>query len=149
MAEQSKRWHAYPKPQPQASPPDTIHEICRRYVATAAILAKLLGLPLTEAFIKEYRESIACCFIESGRTGVRLPPTVALPPLVTTTGQGEPVSHDTPKRDDPVPSAAEPAPVRRIPHPPPSPCPPSSRRARACPAAGRSSWTWRPPSSGC
>jgi hypothetical protein len=70
-----------------APEPTTIHEICRRYVATAATLAKVMGLPLTEAFIKEHRESIACCFIESGRAGVRLRASVTLPPLATADGQ--------------------------------------------------------------
>jgi hypothetical protein len=64
-----------------AAEPTTLHEICRRYVATATTLAKVLGVPLTEAFIQEHHQAIACCFIESGRAGVRLPASVALPPL--------------------------------------------------------------------
>jgi hypothetical protein len=72
----AKSWKSSPTPGPT-----TITEICRRYVATAATLAKVLGLPLTERFLQEYREQIACCFIESGRAGVRLPPSVTLPRL--------------------------------------------------------------------
>jgi hypothetical protein len=72
----AREWKSRPAPEPT-----TIHEICRRYVATAATLAKLLGVPLTEAFIQQHRESIACCFIESGRAGVRLRASVTLSPL--------------------------------------------------------------------
>jgi hypothetical protein len=69
------------KPRPPSGP-TTIHEICRRYMATATTLAKIMGVPWSEAFLKEHRESIACCFIESGRAGVRLPAGVQLPKLV-------------------------------------------------------------------
>jgi hypothetical protein len=65
----------------QAPPPTSITEICRRYAACAAGLARAFGLPLTETFLREHRESISCCFIEAGRAGVRLPPAVQLPPL--------------------------------------------------------------------
>jgi hypothetical protein len=63
--------------------PTTLHEICRRYVATATTLAQVLGVPLTEAFMQEHHQAIACCFIESGRVGVRLPASVTLPPLAS------------------------------------------------------------------
>jgi hypothetical protein len=56
-------------------------EITRRYYACAIALSKAMGLPLTEDFMRQHRESISCCFIESGRAGVRLPPAVHLPPL--------------------------------------------------------------------
>jgi hypothetical protein len=62
--------------------PTTLHEITRRYYATAVALAKAMGLPLTETFLRDYRESISTCFIEAGKAGVRLPPAVQLPPLV-------------------------------------------------------------------
>ena len=65
----------------QAPPPTSITEICRRYAACAAGLARAFGLPLTETFLREHRESISCCFIGAGRAGVRLPPAVQLPPL--------------------------------------------------------------------
>jgi hypothetical protein len=64
-----------------APEPTTIHEICRRYVATATTLAKVMGVPLTEAFMQEHHQAIACCFIESGRAGVRLRASVTLPPV--------------------------------------------------------------------
>src|SRR5262245_29624920 len=59
----------------------TITELTRRYFACAMQLAKVMGLPLTEAFIIQHRESISCCFIESGRVGVRLAARVQLPGL--------------------------------------------------------------------
>jgi hypothetical protein len=40
-----------------------------------------MGVPMTETFLREHRESISCCFIEAGRAGVRLPPAVVLPSL--------------------------------------------------------------------
>jgi hypothetical protein len=61
--------------------PTTLHEITRRYYATALALAKAMGLPLTEQFILQHRESISTCFIESSRAGIRLAGTVQLPPL--------------------------------------------------------------------
>jgi hypothetical protein len=82
--------------------PTTLQEICRRYYACAVTLAKVMGLPLSERFLREHRESISCCFIESGRAGVQVPAGVTLPPLAaeapmaSTTGQGEETSADTP-----------------------------------------------------
>src|SRR5262245_58670796 len=97
---------------PSASPePTTVHEICRRYVATAATLAKVMGLPLSEAFIKEHRESIASCFIETGRAGVRLPAAVKLPPLgaePVAQGNGQPAENSAPP-DVPEPPTTVPA----------------------------------------
>jgi len=58
-----------------------VTEITRRYYACAVALAKAMGLPLSETFLREHRESISCCFIEAGRAGVRLPAAVHLPPL--------------------------------------------------------------------
>jgi hypothetical protein len=50
-----------------------------------------MGLPLSEQFMKDHRESISTCFIEAGKAGVRLPSGVQLPPLsapdVPTNGQ--------------------------------------------------------------
>ena len=63
------------------SAPTTLTEIARRYYATAIALSKAMGVPLSETFIREHRESISCCFIEAGRAGVWLPPSVQLPPL--------------------------------------------------------------------
>ena len=75
-----------PRRRPEASiAPTSLHEITRRYVATALALSKAMGLPLSETFMKEHRESISCCFIEAGRAGVRLPPAVQLPPLAPVT----------------------------------------------------------------
>jgi hypothetical protein len=73
-------WKAYPTPD-QRPPPETIPGITRRYYACAVALAKVMGVPLTETFVREHRESISCCFIESGRIGLRLPRGVTLPPL--------------------------------------------------------------------
>jgi hypothetical protein len=71
-----------PRRRPDApSAPTTLHEITRRYYATALALARAMELPPTETFMREHRESISCCFIEAGRAGVRLPPAVQLPPL--------------------------------------------------------------------
>jgi len=61
--------------------PTTLTEIARRYYACAIALAKAMGVPMTEDFLRQHRESISCCFIEAGRAGVRLPPAVHLPPL--------------------------------------------------------------------
>jgi hypothetical protein len=61
-------------------------EITRRYYATAIALARAMGLPMSEDFLRQHRESISCCYIEAGRAGVRLPPAVQLPPLAPTNG---------------------------------------------------------------
>jgi hypothetical protein len=63
------------------SAPTTLTEIARRYYACAIALSKAMGVPMSETFLREHRESISCCFIEAGRAGVRLPPAVPLPPL--------------------------------------------------------------------
>jgi hypothetical protein len=71
-----------PRRRPEApSAPTTLTEITRRYYACAVALARAMGVPMTETFMREHRESISCCFIEAGRAGVRLPPAVPLPPL--------------------------------------------------------------------
>ena len=71
-----------PRRRPEApSAPTSLHEITRRYYACAVALAKAMGVPMSETFLREHRESISCCFIEAGRAGVRLPPAVQLPPL--------------------------------------------------------------------
>jgi hypothetical protein len=95
-----------PRRRPEApSAPPTLHEITRRYVATALALARAMGLPLTETFMREHRESISCCFIEAGRAGVRLPSGVQLPPLadapvrVTTTPPANGHDHAEPVTD--------------------------------------------------
>jgi hypothetical protein len=80
----AKSW----KPARGLDAPSSIHEITRRYVACAVALAKALGVPLTEAFLRDHRESISCCFIESGRAGVRLPASVQLPPLTADAAEG-------------------------------------------------------------
>jgi hypothetical protein len=62
--------HRTPRRRPEApSAPTSLHEITRRYYACAVALAKAFGVPCTETFIKEHRESISCCYIESGRAG--------------------------------------------------------------------------------
>ena len=63
------------------SVPTSLHEITRRYVATALALSKAMGLPWTEEFIRQHRESITTCFIQAGMEGLRLPSAVQLPPL--------------------------------------------------------------------
>jgi hypothetical protein len=77
-----------------------------------------MGVPLSETFLREHRESISCCFIEAGRAGVRLPPAVQLPPLAQANGQApEPEAvppshgHDTTlegPRDHPAAATAPP-----------------------------------------
>jgi hypothetical protein len=72
----------HPRRDTPTAEPTTLQEITRRYYACAVQLAKAMGLPLTEQFIRDHRESISSCFIESGRAGVRLPAAVALPSLL-------------------------------------------------------------------
>jgi hypothetical protein len=83
------------RPDTPGVPTTTLHEITRRYYACAVALAKAMGLPLSETFLREHRESISCCFIEAGREGLRLPASVTLPPLVGKTepeaGEGFPL----------------------------------------------------------
>jgi hypothetical protein len=77
-----------PRRRPDApSAPTTLTEIARRYYATAIALAMAMGVPMSETFLREHRESISCCFIEAGRAGVRLPPAVQLPPIAQANGQ--------------------------------------------------------------
>jgi hypothetical protein len=57
-------------PRRPGGPPTTLTEIARRYYATAIALSKVMGVPLTETFIREHRESISCCFIEAGRANM-------------------------------------------------------------------------------
>jgi hypothetical protein len=52
-----------------------------------------MGLPMSEVFMREHRESISCCFIEAGRAGVRLQPAVTLPPL---SAHGQPPAEPSP-----------------------------------------------------
>jgi hypothetical protein len=73
----------------------TIAEITMRYHACAVELANALGVPYTEAFLIQHRESISCCFIESSKLGVRLPERVHLPPLKPAEHSGVPVAGDT------------------------------------------------------
>jgi hypothetical protein len=76
-----------PRRRPEApNAPTTLTEIARRYAACAHALAKAFGLPMSETFLREHRESISCCFIEAGRAGVRLPAGVQLPPLPMSAG---------------------------------------------------------------
>lgn len=100
----AKPWKASP-PDPRS--PATIHEICRRYYACAATLAKVMGLPLSETFIKEYHQAISTCFIEASKCEVRLPSGVTLAPLVAPpNGQGEtpvPVAQTTTEAPEEMP----------------------------------------------
>ena len=90
------------------SAPTSLHEITRRYYACAVALAKAMGLPLTETFLREHRESISCCFIEAGRACVRLDPAVPLPPLTLAheplitvmSSDGQPVEPGSPLKSD-------------------------------------------------
>jgi hypothetical protein len=61
--------------------PTTITELARRYHSCTVALAKSLGLPMTEAFLRDHRESVSSIFIASDRAGVRLPSGIQLPPL--------------------------------------------------------------------
>src|SRR6266404_5683807 len=71
-----------PRRQPDApSTPTTITELARRYHSCAVALAKSLGLPMSEAFLRDHRESVSSIFIASDRAGVRLASGVTLPPL--------------------------------------------------------------------
>jgi hypothetical protein len=115
---------AHPRRDTPIAEPTTLHEITRRYYACAVQLAKTMGLPLTETFITQHREPISCCFIESGKAGVRLPAAVHLPsllvdaPVVSPNGQGpSPVTAEpsTAEADGP----AAPAPVSTDATPPP------------------------------
>src|SRR5882724_6768238 len=78
------------RPEAPGVAPTTLTEITRRYYACAIALAKAMGVPLSETFMRDHRESISCCFIEAGRAGVRLPAAVHLPPL----GADAPVAQD-------------------------------------------------------
>jgi hypothetical protein len=69
------------RPEAPSAPPTTITELARRYHSCAIALAKSLGLPMTEAFLRDHRESVSSIFIASDRAGVRLSSAVQLPPL--------------------------------------------------------------------
>jgi hypothetical protein len=69
------------RPEAPSAPPTTITELARRYHSCAVALATSLGLPLTEAFLRDHRESVSSIFIAADRAGVRLPAGVQLPPL--------------------------------------------------------------------
>jgi hypothetical protein len=112
-----------PRRRPEGSTyaPTTLHEITRRYYATAVALAKAMGLPFSEEFMRQHRESISTCFIEAGRAGVRLPPAVQLPPLAQANGHTEaPVTEPVREREgtsmastngQPAPGTVAPIPV--------------------------------------
>src|SRR6266850_1170882 len=95
--------HGTPRRRPEAPgvAPTTLHEITRRYYACAIALAKAMGLPMSETFMREHRESISCCFIEAGRAGVRLPPAVALPPFAAPSTQRQDLTEGAPPRGHP------------------------------------------------
>ena len=74
--------HGRPRRRPEAPrAPGSLHEITRRYVATAIALARAMGVPYTEAFLLEHHSAISCCYIQAGMEGLRLAPGVQLPPL--------------------------------------------------------------------
>jgi hypothetical protein len=58
----------------------SITEIARRYHACAVALGQTLGLSLAEV-LTQHRESVTAIFIECGRSDLRLPANVKLPPL--------------------------------------------------------------------
>jgi hypothetical protein len=68
-----------------------------------------MGLPLSEDFLRQHRESISTCFIESSRAGVRLPPAVPLPPLAQV---NEPLKSDL--SDDRQVGKTLPEPVQEV-----------------------------------
>ena len=109
--------HGTPRRRPTApGAPTTLTEITRRYYATAIALARAMGLPLSETFIREHRESISCCFIEAGREGLRLPSAVQLPPLAPPNGDapetGDLHGSDRPEAPEaPSPNGHAPPPV--------------------------------------
>jgi hypothetical protein len=69
------------RPEAPSAPTTTITELARRYHSCAVALATSLGLPLTEAFLRDHRESVSSIFIAADRAGVRLPSWIQLPPL--------------------------------------------------------------------
>jgi hypothetical protein len=69
------------RPEAPSVAPTTITELARRYHSCAVALAKSLGLPMTEAFLRDHRESVSSIFIAADRAGVRLHSGVQLPPL--------------------------------------------------------------------
>ena len=86
----AKSWKASRAPDvPRA--PTTIHEIARRYHACAVALAQTLGLAVAEV-LREHRERVTAIFIECGRSDLRLPASVTLPPLVVPSGQSNDIS---------------------------------------------------------
>src|SRR5882724_5417337 len=76
----AKTWKSSRTPAPSVEP-TTITELARRYHSCAVALAKSLGLPMSEAFLRDHRESVSSIFIAADRAGVRLPSGVQLPPL--------------------------------------------------------------------
>jgi hypothetical protein len=106
-------------------------------------LSKAMGVPMSETFMREHRESISCCFIEAGRAGVRLPPAVQLPPLAQAhaplhesfSADGHPVEPVSPLKSDvsdpDTPEAGELEPPTNG-HTPPLVIP----KTPACPVAG-------------
>ena len=71
-------------------------------------MSKAFGVPCTTTFIKEHRESISCCYIEAGRAGVRLAPTVALPPLAGAPDAPVPEAVATPPETGPAEAPPDP-----------------------------------------
>jgi hypothetical protein len=82
------------RPEAPTFAPTSLTEIARRYYACAMALSKAMGVPMSETFMRQHRESVTACFIESGRAGVRLPSGVQLPPLAQANGQPA-VRHQT------------------------------------------------------
>ena len=68
-------------PNGQASKP-SITEVARRYHACALAVATTFGISLEEA-VNERRELCTAIFLQASREGLKLPPTVELPTLVT------------------------------------------------------------------
>jgi hypothetical protein len=75
-----------PRRRPEApSAPTTITELARRYHSCAVALARSLGIPMSETFLLQFHNAISSIFIASDRAGVRLAPSVPLPPLADAT----------------------------------------------------------------
>jgi hypothetical protein len=95
------------RPEAPSGEPTTLTECARRYHGAALALARTFGVPLTAKFLQTYHSAISSVYIESGRAGVRLEPTVQLPSLA-------PAGHLAPDLEadrDPLPPGEEEAPV--------------------------------------
>jgi hypothetical protein len=137
-----KAWKGRSAPAPR--PPETISGVARRYHACAVALAKTLGLSLAEV-LREHRESVTACFIETSRAELRLPAGVRLPPLARMPETPEAVpdagradfSGEFPENSpEPAPDAGETEnPIRGRPPKPEPPSPEGAANGQAIPTS--------------